>query len=172
MTMADPSALPEDRSVQWLSDEEQRLWRAYLAVTKHLWEQLDDDLSSACDITLNEYEILVRVSEAESGAVRMATLAEQVFQSKSGLSHTVQRMERRGLVVRERSMTDGRGRDCRLTPAGREKLAKSAPHHVGSVRARMISRLSDEEQQTFYGLLATLCDGMPACAGDSPDQCL
>lgn len=160
-----------NQSVAWLTGEEQKLWRAYLAVTKRLWEALDNDLTEACDLTLNEYEILVRVSESENGSVRMAHLAEQVFQSKSGLSHTIHRMERRGLVIRERNSDDGRGRDCILTDAGREQLVAAAPEHVDSVRERMISRLNQNEREQLLGVLTRLCAGMPGCDTSDPTQC-
>lgn len=66
----------------WLTDEEQTLWRSYLAVTKRLWEQLDKDLEDSMGISLNDYDVLVCISEAEGGSIRMSALSERTFQSK------------------------------------------------------------------------------------------
>ncbi|MFN7152000.1 MAG: MarR family transcriptional regulator, partial [Microthrixaceae bacterium] len=60
---------------RWLDDEQQRDWRALVIGTTLLMDQLDDDLRAAFGVSLAEYEILVRLSESEGRAMRMAVLA-------------------------------------------------------------------------------------------------
>ena len=84
---------------RWLDDEEQRTWRAYLLGSARLNEKLDDDLRRH-GVDLGEYEILVTLSESEDRRVRMSELADAVHQSRSRLTHTITRMETRGLVER------------------------------------------------------------------------
>lgn len=154
-----------------LTDAEQKLWRAYLAVTKKLWEQLDMDLVESADLTLHEYEVLVRLSESPTNAMRMAELAELVFQSKSGFTHTAQRMERRGLVKRVKSSDDGRGRECVLTKQGAKLIDKCAMMHAASVRKRLFAPLTDVEREQLSDTLAKVCANMPVCDAECPEDC-
>ena len=65
-----------------------------------LFDRLDDDLRRQHDLSLAEYEILVRLSEREGGQLRMAQLADALAHSRSRVTHTVKRMEDGGLVER------------------------------------------------------------------------
>ncbi|WIK61475.1 MarR family winged helix-turn-helix transcriptional regulator [Dermabacter hominis] len=135
------------QEVPWLDLEEQEAWRTYLFTTTRLKDCLSQTLEQdpRIDLSLPEYEILVRLSESESDCVRMSDLAQQVVHSRSRLTHTVARMEKRGLVVRERSISDGRGRVAVLTTAGRELLDQAAPLHVRSVREYLLEPLGRED---------------------------
>lgn len=130
---------------RWLSESQQRAWRAFLNGSASLTEALNRDLENCSGLTLNEYEILVRLSESETGRVRMSTLAEQLVHSRSRLTHTVARMQKRGWVDRAPCSDDGRGVEAVLTPAGRDKLVRTAPDHVASVREHLVDVLTDEQ---------------------------
>ena len=87
-------------------------------------------------VSLTEYEILVRLSEREGRQMRMAQLADALAHSRSRVTHTVGRLEKAGLVTRNKSPEDGRGVVCHLTDRGFDLLARMAPHHVNGVRAQ------------------------------------
>ena len=53
----------ETQDVPWLDAEQQRAWRAYLVGTTLLMDRLDRDLRAQHDLSLPEYEMLVRLSE-------------------------------------------------------------------------------------------------------------
>lgn len=120
-------------SARWLTDEQQHVWRTYLeAVAKidhHLCERL-----RPYGLDLGEYEILVRLSEADGRHLRMSDLAEAVRQSRSRLTHTVARMEQKKLITRTPCPQDRRGVVAALTNDGMELLETAAPEHVNSVR--------------------------------------
>jgi DNA-binding MarR family transcriptional regulator len=122
---------------RWLDDDQQRCWRALVMGTTLLFDRLDDDLREAHDISLVEYEILVRLSE-RNGQMRMAALADALAHSRSRVTHTVTRMERAGLVLRSSSPEDGRGIVCSLTDKGHDLLVAAAPTHVAGVRAHLV----------------------------------
>ncbi len=104
---------------RWLDDTQQRSWRALILGMTLLIDRLDDDLRQEHGLSLTEYEILVRLSEAPGRQMRMARLADALAHSRSRVTHTVQRMERSDLVVRSESPEDGRGVLCRPTTASR-----------------------------------------------------
>ncbi|NLT31789.1 MAG: MarR family transcriptional regulator, partial [Propionibacterium sp.] len=121
--------MPERIQARWLSQEQQQIWRTYLLGSARVSERLDADLRPY-GIDLGEYEILVCLEESPDRRMRMSELADSVHQSRSRLTHTVARMEKSGLVVRQSCPTDRRGVWAQLTDKGFELLSSAAPHHV------------------------------------------
>ncbi len=130
---------------RWLDDDEQRSWRALLMGMTLLLDRLDDDLRRRCDLSLVEYEILVRLSEAEDRRMRMAHLADALAHSRSRVTHTVARMEHAGLVLRQSSPDDGRGVVATMTDKGFDLLERMAPVHVEGVRAHLVDLVARED---------------------------
>ena len=115
-----------DTETVWLSEPQQRAWRAYINGSTLLFERLDRDLREQFDVSLPEYEILVRLSEQPDRCMRMAVLASSVSHSRSRVTHTVARMEGKGLVERRACATDVSGVIAILTPQGWDRLGSSA----------------------------------------------
>ncbi|GAA3975779.1 MarR family transcriptional regulator [Thermobifida alba] len=147
-------------AVNWLSEEEQRIWRSFLAVNSLLQERLDRDLQRRDGLTLVEYAILVHLSEAEGQRMRMRSLADTVIVSKSRLSHQVARLERDGYVRREDCVEDRRGFWAVLTDKGAEVLRAAAPGHVAQVREYVFDRLTDTQVAEFGAIMAVLERGL------------
>ena len=143
---------------RWLNDSEQRIWRTYLLGAAELWERLDLALRPF-RLSLNEYSILVCLSEGPDQRLRMSELADAVHQSRSRLTHTITRMEAAGLVQRTASRSDRRGVWAELTESGVELLQKCAPVHVESVRRHLIDPAGPADWEAlgrvFEGLLDT-----------------
>ena len=135
---------------RWLTDEEQRAWRAYIRTAQLLTRQLDRDLHPF-GLSMHDYEILVELSEAPGTRLRMTDLADRSAQSRSRLSHQVSRMEDKGLVRREGCEGDKRGTFAVLTERGSAAIEQVAPSHVASVRRHFIDQLRTEQ----LDLLAT-----------------
>lgn len=137
-----------EETVRWLSVEEQHSWRGWLAAHTLLREALDREIKADHGISLADYEILVRLSEAPDRSVRMSELAEKALSSRSRLSHQVARMEADGLVERLECVSDRRGTLCRLTETGWQLLVRAAPSHVASVREHLVDVLGPAEFST------------------------
>jgi len=135
-------SVPETR---WLDEEQQRSWRGFILGSTLLNEQLDQDLRRHFKLSLPEYEILVRLSEAPARTMRMAHLADAVCHSRSRVTHTVKRLEADDLVVRQLCAEDGRGVEARLTDAGFALLEKAAHVHVSGVRDNLVDLVSPED---------------------------
>ncbi|WP_394215472.1 MarR family winged helix-turn-helix transcriptional regulator [Brachybacterium vulturis] len=160
-TTEDGASTPEDL---WLTSREQAAWRTFLYATTLLTDRFGEALQAdpEVDLTLGEYEILVRLSEAENMFLRMSELADKVVHSRSRLTHTVSRMEKRGLVERVRCTDDGRGRQAQLTEAGEAMLRRAAPTHVRSVRALLVDVIGHEDLLELGRILGkTLDEGAP-----------
>ncbi|MGR3939104.1 MarR family winged helix-turn-helix transcriptional regulator [Streptomyces sp. BRA346] len=153
-----------ENGTRWLSDEEQRAWRTHLDVSRLLTYQLERDLQPF-GLTMNDYEILVNLSESEEHRMRMSDLASATLQSKSRLSHQITRMENAGLVRRENCESDRRGLYAVLTEHGWDTMRKVAPHHVESVRKHFIDLLSPADLEALYGSLVPVADHLRAQRG-------
>jgi len=133
----------------WLSHEQQEVWRAWLSATSLLPDQLGRDLQRDSGLTNPDYEILVKLSEATDQKIRMSDLAERTLSSRSRLSHQIDRMEKSGFVVREECPDDRRGSFAVLTAEGKKLLVSAAPAHVESVRRHLVDVLTPEEFESL-----------------------
>ncbi|GAA1649780.1 hypothetical protein MMUR_12120 [Mycolicibacterium murale] len=121
----------------WLTSDQQRVWRNYLALVSGLQLAMHRQLQADCGISLGDYDVLVALFE--QGPQRMFELADALAWEQSRLSHQLRRMRERGLVAREGSDDDRRGATVSLTPAGRAALDKAAPGHAELVRSVMFA---------------------------------
>src|SRR5574340_258091 len=136
-------------TVRWLSDEEQRAWRAYLDSTRLLFQALDRQLIRDADISFTDYELLVVLSEAPQRQLRMRDLADAMTTTRSGVTRAINRLVEAGWVRRVECEEDKRGTLAELTDEGAAKLACASPGHVAAVRANMFDLLSPRDVALF-----------------------
>ena len=144
----------------WLSTEQQRVWRAFLGGTTVLMDRLDRDLRSAHGLSMPEYEILVRLSEAAGRSIRMAELADAVSHSRSRVTHTIARLEREGIVQRGQSSDDGRGVSAVLTDHGFGVLEQAAHTHVRGVNDYLIENATPEDLAALGRIMESVLEGL------------
>ena len=145
-------------STRWLNQSQQRAWRAFLVGYTLLSDRLDDELRDAFGIGINEYEVLVRLSESDDHRMRMSTLAEAMSFSRSRITHTITRMEGTGLVNRCAATDDGRGIVAQLTDKGYALLVEAAPVHVTGVREHMVDLASDDDLAALGRVMNAVVD--------------
>jgi DNA-binding MarR family transcriptional regulator len=152
---------------QWLTDDEQRAWRAYLRGSRLIEEALDHDLQSH-GVQLTEYEIISMISEAPGRRLRMSTLADLVVQSRSRLTHTATRLEKRGWVRREACLEDKRGVELVLTEAGWRAVDDMARVHVASVRRSVLDTMTAEQFQALGAAMEAVRSALAPAGGEHP----
>jgi len=113
---------------------------------------LDAELLRQHGLPLSSYEVLLFLADAPAGSMRMSELAQGVLLSRSGLTRLVDRMERDGLLRRERCADDARGYNAVITDDGRELFRRARATHLEGVRERFLSHLSDEDLQALGAL--------------------
>jgi len=116
--------------------------------------RLARDLAQEAGLSEPDYDVLSTLTEAPGSSWRANELARQLMWSSSRLAHHVGRMERRGLVARRSSDSDGRGAIVTITDRGMAVLEAAAPGHVESVRRNFLDLLTAEEVDA----LATISD--------------
>ncbi|MCW2843245.1 MAG: transcriptional regulator, MarR family [Nocardioides sp.] len=154
--------MTQARTALWLDPGQQQAWRAYLMGTTLLLDRLDDDLRRTFDISLTEYEILVRLSEREGRQLRMAQLADALAHSRSRVTHTVARMEHAGLIERSTSPEDGRGILATMTDKGYALIKRVAPVHVNGVRDHLVDLVSPEDFEALGRVMNAVADNLVA----------
>jgi DNA-binding MarR family transcriptional regulator len=118
----------------WLSDEQQAVWRSWLAVSAGLPAALHRQLAADSGLSLPDFDVLVQLSESPEGRLRVTELARALTWERSRVSHHLTRMQKRGLVTREECADDGRGAFVVLTTTGRDAIEQAAPAHVRTVQ--------------------------------------
>jgi len=139
---------------KWLTAKEQGAWRLYVDGNNRLMSALSRSLNDRHGLSLAEYRILVLLSEAPDGALRMSDLADGVLSSRSRLTHQIRRMEQEKMVVRSSCPDDGRGVLATITDEGRRRLREAAPTHVDDVRTHLIDLLSEDELDMLAQIFA------------------
>ncbi len=147
---------------RWLTEEEQRAWRGLLRMTAQLNARANRLLLQEYGISLADYEVLVALSEAPEGQLRVFEVADALAWEQSRVSHQLARMQRRGLITREGCATDARGAFAVLTTVGRGAIERAAPAHVEQVRQLVFDELSHEQVSALTEITTRVLDRLAA----------
>ncbi|HWD24064.1 MAG TPA: MarR family transcriptional regulator [Acidimicrobiales bacterium] len=158
----------------WLTDAEQRAWRAVVLLQTQLRAVIARGLQRESGLSESDYEVLVHLSEAPDRSLRPYELGERTKWEKSRLSHHLRRMTVRGLVSAVDCPTDNRGTVIVLTDAGWDAISAAAPGHVRHVRKAFIDALSPQELETLGAIGDRLVEvlNLPIhCADEDASAC-
>jgi DNA-binding MarR family transcriptional regulator len=139
-------------TAELLNEEELAAWRGMLRAHAELTKELDAELAREHDLPLSSYEVLLYLADAPDGRMRMAELADSVLLSRSGLTRLVDRLQREGLLKRQRCESDARGYFAEITPQGRRLFDAARRTHLDGVRTRFLSRFSRDELRAMGAL--------------------
>jgi DNA-binding MarR family transcriptional regulator len=160
------TAPPPAEEPRWLTEEEQRTWRAYMHATTLLDDHLDRQLQRDAGMPHLYYSLLVQLAEAPRRRLRMTELAMNAKITRSRLSHAIARLEKSGWVRRENCPSDKRGQFAVLTDDGYEVLRRTAPGHVAAVRQALFDRLGPDQQKALGEAMRIIAEGLqPKDAG-------
>jgi len=109
--------------------------------------------------SLEAYDVLWGVERSKSGALRPHELADQLLFPRYGLSRLLDRLERDGLITREKCPEDARGFLIKLTPAGKRLRAKMWPVYGRAMIEAVDTKLTKAEAKQLASLLHKLGTG-------------
>jgi DNA-binding MarR family transcriptional regulator len=133
------------------------LLRAHAAATRRLSAELTADHG----LTINDYEVLLRLARAPDRRMRRVDLAEQILLTASGITRLLDGLERSGYVERGSCDSDRRVVYAVLTEAGRQKLREASESHVEQIDAFFAERFEEPEIDGLAVLLERFGDGTP-----------
>jgi DNA-binding MarR family transcriptional regulator len=136
-----------------------RAWRAFLYAYARIVPRLDQELSSAQDLSLNQFEVLMWLRRAGARGLRMSDLASRIVLSPSGVTRAIDQLERKGLAKRSVFEGDKRAYVATLTPEGRACLRRATSAHVNGIREHFVKHLSRTELENLSTALQAILDG-------------
>ena len=137
-----------------------RFLRAHAAVVR----ELSAELEAEHGLTINDYEVLLRLSRADDRMMRRVDLAEQVLLSPSGITRLLEGLERAGYVEKKACPSDARVSYAFLTDAGYEKLRECSRTHVAGIERLFLDHFDEAEQETLGALLARVSQSADSTA--------
>jgi DNA-binding MarR family transcriptional regulator len=121
---------------------------AYLSISRHFAKAM-----VPVDLTQKQLGVLWLIGA--NGGVSQVTIARELGMDRASMMAIVDRLQDRGLVMRERSRHDGRRQELYLTPQGRKVLAK-AKSIIAKHEHWMTERFSEEEVTSLMEMLRRL----------------
>jgi len=134
------------------------LLRAHAAVTRRLNAQLSADHG----LTINDFEVLLRLARAPDRRLRRVDLAEEVVLTASGITRLLDGLERSGFVERASCDADRRVVYAVLTESGLAKLREAARSHSAQIEELFGDRFDEGELEKMTALLSRLGGTDPA----------
>ncbi|HZC06179.1 MAG TPA: MarR family transcriptional regulator [Ktedonobacterales bacterium] len=137
------------------------VWKTYLQGHVAIMRALERELQAAHQLSLAEYDVLLSLYNTPEQRLRLGELAQAILFSSGGLSRLLDRLERDGLVARERTPDDRRGVCARLTEAGRARLRAASVTHLRGIQSHFAAALPENEIETVSGFFDRLLARTP-----------
>jgi DNA-binding MarR family transcriptional regulator len=131
---AEEHVVGDNAEPRWLEREETEIWFTFGTMVTWLPDVLDAQLQRDAGISFFEYQVMSMLSMSPRRTRRMSELAALASGSLTRLSRTVDRLHKRGWVIRRPDPENGRFTLAVLTDAGWDKVVATAPGHVEEVR--------------------------------------
>ena len=106
---------------------------------------LNRDLQRSAGLTLADNLVLCQVAMAPAKRLRMVDIARLLTIGKSAVTKTVDRLEERGLITRERDRSDRRTVYAALTAEGEKIFAAAQPVFADAVQRHLAGQLDQGE---------------------------
>ncbi len=128
-------------------------WWLFMSAHALLVERVSRDLVAASSLPLGTYKVLRLLHQAPGGHLRLSELARAAHLTRSGVTRLANRLERAGMLRRERDTQDRRGSYAALTDRGRDKLKRARAVFVRAVAEHFGSYLNDGEAEMLNAVL-------------------
>lgn len=138
------------------SDDRIHTFGLLLEAHQRLTRLLDADLQGSDGISLQTFEVLLRISRSPDGRLIMSELAEQVALSTGGITRLADRLEQDGLVARQACPSDRRRMYLVLTSVGADVLGSAIEHHSVALDEHLMSRVDPTDLIVFERVLDVL----------------
>lgn len=129
-----------------------RLWLVMMR-SHHALRLLAEQSIANAGLCLTDFAALEAV--LHKGPLTISEIQNRVLLASGSMTAAIDRLEKRGLVVRKFTSKDRRARIVELTKAGKEMAKTCFEKHAKDLEAVM-SVLSAEEKQQTYGALKEL----------------
>ncbi len=144
------------RSFCGVDDERIHTFGLLLEAHARLTQLLDADLQASDGISLQTYEVLLRIGRSDDQRVTMSALANGLALTTGGVTRLADRLERAGLIQRGSCPSDRRVTWLSLTDLGADTLETATQHHLDSLEKRVRSRIDPVDMPSLHRALDVL----------------
>lgn len=130
---------------------------------------LEARLKGAVDLSLAEFELLLRLELAADHPLQMSQIAERLINSPSGTTRIADRLERAGLICRETPRENRRVVHVKLTDKGTEVLGRADQAFREGLHEVFGSHLSEVEVESLRATLRKVLEGNGAWSEERCD---
>ena len=148
-------------SSQVLSPQALSAWVAFLRGHAALTRALNAELVADHGLTINDYEVLLRLSRAPDLRLKRVELAQSVLLTPSGITRLLDGLEAAGWVEKASCASDARVTYAVLTEVGHEKLRTAADSHLADIDRLFTVHFDETELETLSSLLSRIEGGEP-----------
>lgn len=138
--------------------DDERIHTFGLLIEAHarLTRLMDAELQASDGISLQTYEVLLRLGRSPDGRMTMTELADAVSLTTGGVTRLADRLADEGLVERLACPTDRRVVHLGLTSKGRKVLTVATGHHLASLDEHLLARVDADDLPAVRRVLDTL----------------
>jgi len=147
-----PTTLVEPSEPDPFTPEEFAAWRGMLRVHSAVFRELDRQLLAEHGFGIDSYGVMITLVGAPARRVPIGELGLRRNLSPSGISRSVDRLAKLGLVERANNPDDGRSLLVGLTANGLRRLREAQVSHHRIVREMLLTHF-DREDLTRLGEL-------------------
>jgi len=130
---------------------EERIFLALLKAADALGQEAEQ-LTHTASLTGTQYNVLRILRGAGPEGLACRGIGERMITHDPDITRLLDRMEKNGLITRERQKDDRRVVKTRITPRGLE-LLKPLDHPMRDLHKRQFRHMAGGRLKTLYGLL-------------------
>lgn len=137
--------LPEPPEPDPFTPEEFAAWRGMLRVHSAVFRELDRQLLAEHGFGIDSYGVMITLVTAPARRLPIGELGLRRNLSPSGISRSVDRLTRLGLVERATNHDDRRSLLVGMTPTGLKRLRAAQVTHHEIVRSMLLAHLDAQD---------------------------
>jgi DNA-binding MarR family transcriptional regulator len=141
-----------------LDDDRLTLMGLFVESYKGITATLERRLERDSKLSLQWFEVLLRLARSPGHRLRMTDLAAQTGLTPSGLTRAVDRLSEAGLVERVACPEDRRVAYAAITPAGLDRVVRAVRPHLDDIDELINAALEPAERVQFAALMRKLRD--------------
>ena len=131
-------------------------WQTLRLAHDRVAQRLGAELSAACGLAINEFDVLLFLRSHAHQPVRIGALLDAVPLSQPALSRLVARLEARGLLARSEAEGDARAVVVGLTDTGIALIDRALVIHARVVHESLIGKFSETERTALLRTLSQI----------------
>jgi len=131
-----------------------------------LVSRLDQQLIERSGMSLQSFEVLIRLARTPGESLAAGELARAAALSSGGATRLIDRLEAAGLVTRGADARDRRVVRVGLTAEGRDALLAALPVHLDGLERHLAGPLAPDELTALENAVRSVRDGFDPAVAD------